>query len=284
MGEYEFHSGADSEKQTQAPPSPLAPQPSLKALLDGGGTGGVIGGAIGGLLGGPAGAIMGSMAGAAAQMFLGMYDHKTKGSGLGKEVDGLIEKSPTLTKNLESMKKSGWVIKYGDKGSGTSADPQTKTIIIDPSEKGNPTSIVQSLAHESGHALYTQDPYVDMPGHTKDEYVQANLMRHLKDEGEATITNLQVREEILKATGGSDGKSKDIVDIGVSGKQSETYKKLYAKYPDPKDRDKLRAEIGKVFENGEEPSGDVNDGLTYGQYYSKTYEEHWDKHHAPKKK
>lgn len=101
-------------------------------------------------------------------------------------------------------------------------------------------------------------------------------MRHLKDEGEATITNMTVREEIMTATGkGPSGK--DAVDIGVSGAQSDKYLDLYKKYPDPKDRDKLREEIGKEFAKGETPRTDLSSN--YEDYYGQAYKDAWDEAH-----
>lgn len=203
-------------------------------------------------------------------------DEMTSESGLGSEVDEMVDKSPTLKQNMEDARAKGFNVRYGEKGKGTYLDPETKEIVIDPAEKGDPAGIAQSLAHETGHALYEQDAYVDMDGLSKEEYVKRNTMRHLKDEGEATITNIKVREEILAATRKADGSGG--TDIGVAGSQGEQYKALYAKYPDPKDRDKLREEIGKVFAKGETPSTDKSSN--YEDYYGETYKNHWDEKHA----
>jgi type VI secretion system secreted protein VgrG len=221
---------------------------------------------------------VGKTLGKAADWVYEKVDEMTSDSGLGSKVDDLMKKSPTLAKNIQDVKKAGFSIRYGEPGKGTFMDPETKEIVVDPDSKGNTADIVQSLAHETGHALYTQDPEVPMDGLTKDEYVKRNTMRHLKDEGEATITNMKVREEIMKATG-KDASGADAVDIGVAGAQSKKYLELYKKYPDPKDRDKLREEIGKVYAKGETPSGEDNKGLNYEDYYGKSYKDAWDEAH-----
>lgn len=273
---------SESSSLAQQPKANAAAAPGLfGGLFESTRTGALFGGTLGGILGGPVGAIAGSVIGGAAQVFYGMYDDATSKSGLGSDVDKIMDKSPTLSKNVADLKKSGWTIKYGEKGKGSYTDSESKTIVFDPEEKSDPKMLVQTLAHESGHALYTRDPEVGMEGLTKEQYVQKNLMSHLKDEGEATITNLQVREEIMKATGGSDGKSKELTDIGIAGSQGKKYEELCAKYPDPKDRDKLREEIGKVYAKGEHPS--TRPTIDYGQYYSKPYEDEWDKQHPAKK-
>lgn len=198
-------------------------------------------------------------------------------AGLGKDVDELAKKSPTLQHKLTALQDDGWTIRYGTASKGTFADRGKKEIVIDSNSKGKPMDIVQSLAHESGHAGYTVDPYVGPSGKNKDEYVSANVTRNLKDEGEATITNLEIRAELMNAKAG---------DIGIAGAQGKKYEELFKKYPDPKDRDKLREEIGKVFAKGESPSVKKADGTPYGnyeEYYGQTYKDHWDKHVTPGK-
>jgi len=186
--------------------------------------------------------------------------------GNGDKVDDLIAKSPTLTSNLDKLKKDGWTVKYGEPGKGSFTDKGRKEIVIDPSEKGNPDAVVQTLAHESGHALYTTDPYVPPDGLSKADYTSKNANSDLKDEGEATMMNAQVRKEITD-NGGD--------DIGIAGAQAAKYDEISKKYPDAADRDKARQEIGDAFADGEHPSTDPS--KTYREYYSKTYDDFYDK-------
>ncbi len=191
-------------------------------------------------------------------------------TGLGDDVDKIANKSPTLRSNIEKLQADGWTIKYGEAGKGSTCDKKTKTILIDPNKKGDPAGITRSLAHESGHGLYKEDPYVPHNGLTKDEYVSRNVARNLKDEGEATLTNAQVRKEINDAGG---------PDIGISGTQQDKYQAIADKYPDPADRDKARKEIGDLFGNGEKASVPPHD--TYNDYYGKTYKDFYDAHPQP---
>lgn len=192
---------------------------------------------------------------------------------LGKGFDKAAQKSPTLARNITTLQKKGWVIKYGKKGGGSFCDKDKKQIVIDGNERGDSMAVLQTMAHETGHALYKEDPYVGPDGLTKKQYVNRNVKRQLKDEGEATIMNLIIRDELLRS-------SKGKTDIGVAGAQAETYKRLYQKYKKtlnkPGGRDKLRERIGNVFADKEHPSTDPK--KTYRQYYAKPYEEFYDKH------
>ncbi len=190
-------------------------------------------------------------------------------SGLGKNVDNIAAKSATLEKNLVALHKSGWVIKYGAKGGGSFTDRGSKTITVDADEKGHTGELLQTLAHETGHARYTPDAYTPPDGLTRQQYIDRNVDHSLKDEGEATITNLQVRRQLLAA---------HQLDIGVAGQQSDQYKKLFAKHSghlnEPGDRDNLREQIGQVFAKGEHPSTDPK--KNYYDYYAKTYADFYD--------
>jgi len=191
------------------------------------------------------------------------------GTGLGKGVDDIVKQSPTLRGQLDKIADEEWTVRYGPAGGGYEADSVKKVVTIDPKLMGDGTTsanVVMQLAHEVGHSVYKEDPYVAPDGRTKDEYVQQNTMRHLKNEGAATVNNLIIRNEVLGAKG---------PDIDVAGQQSEKYKALYAKYPDPKDREKLLQEVGQVYAKGETPSG--NSGAkNYEDYYSKEYKSMYD--------
>lgn len=191
-------------------------------------------------------------------------------TGLGADVDALASQSSTLADNLRQLQHDGWKIRYGEAGKGTYADRAAKEIVIDSNDRGNTEAIVQGLAHESGHGLYQPDAYVPPAGLAKQEYVDRNTNSSLKDEGEATMTNSDVRKELNDA-----GAS----DIGMAGKESEKYQEIADKYPDPDDRDKARQEIGDTFADGENPSTDTS--KTYRQYYGKTYSDWWDTNVGP---
>lgn len=181
------------------------------------------------------------------------------------KVQELLLKSPTLAKNMAVLASKGWLIKYGVAGGGFFCDKENNEIVFDPNET-NGVEMTQTLAHESGHAMYTKDPEVPPQGLTKEEYVRRNVQSDLKDEGEATLTNCEIRNEILANDGD---------DIDIAGARAREYQQEYEDYEVHGDRDKARDNIGNMFADGERPSTDTT--KTYRQYYSKWYEDHYDK-------
>jgi hypothetical protein len=180
--------------------------------------------------------------------------------------------SPTMVANLNKMK--GKVdIEYGLPGKGTFYDANGKPrpkLVVDPLMASNPAMIAQLGSHESGHANYTPDPYVPAKGLRRADYVAQNTNRDLKNEGEAAMTNMQVRQEILAAGG---------PDIGTNGAQAAKYNQIYQKYPNAADRDKARQEIANTWGAGETPS--TAPTQNYAQYYGGPYGQQWDKENPP---
>jgi type VI secretion system secreted protein VgrG len=177
---------------------------------------------------------------------------KPLNSGLGNDADELIEKSPTLNEQLKKFKENNGTIKFGEKGSGSSYNPNRRTITIDGSCKEDPEAAVQSLSHELGHAHST----VPKSTASKEQFVKG----YLNDEGEATLSNLKARQEIL---------ANDGPDIGVAGSQGSEYKKAYDGYLKDGDREKAREAIGKIF-------GEKEITSTTKQPYSKYYGDYFD--------
>ena len=232
-----------------------------------GGGGGGGGGSAPAAAGAGGGAAAGAGAGGAGGGGGGTKKLKT---GLGDDVDKIASLSPTLTSKIEQLQKDGWTIKYRTDGKpGSECDKTNKVILIDPAEKGKPAAVTQTLAHEAGHATYTPDPYVPPAGLTKDQYVQKNTNSQLKDEGEATITNVEVRNEIKKNGG---------PDIGVAGAQSADYQKMVDE--NKGSRDDLRQKIGDKFADGETTS---TTGQKYRDYYGDFYKKEYDKANPPPK-
>lgn len=185
-------------------------------------------------------------------------------TGLGDDVDNTVSKSPVFTKKVNELLDKGWKFKYGEAGKGTYCDRQNKTIVVDENEKGKTNTVVTSIAHEVGHAGYS-NTYTPPKGLTKQQYVDANVNDNLADEGEATLTNIEIKRD-LAANGGP--------KIKVAGYHADDYEKIYEKYPDVKDRQKARNEIGAVFADNEHPSTDPS--KTYKEYYAKSYEDFYD--------
>ncbi len=180
------------------------------------------------------------------------------------ETIALISLSPTLKYNLITLMQQGWIIQVGGPKSSTSANKRTKTIIINVFDMKDPVGCTRDLAHESGHAMYQEDPYIPPGNLSRDEYVDQNVQRHLRDEGEATLTNAEVREEILD-NGGE--------DIGYAGSYPDKYDNIYQNYLQTGDRQAARDQIGNIYSHGEYPNrqGGQDYASYYGQYYQDKY-------------
>ncbi|EMC1013888.1 type VI secretion system Vgr family protein [Enterobacter bugandensis] len=179
-------------------------------------------------------------------------------SGYGKDVDSLVDKSPTMKNDIATLKKRGWTFEEGEAGKGTFANRQKRVITVDKNELGNPNAVVQSLSHESGHALY--EPNIDFS--SRDAYLNSTL----SDEGAATLNNIRVQREIIANKGG---------DIGIAGNPANQtqYNRIY----DSLERGAIkeseaRTQIGRIFGKGEQTS-------TTGQYYEDYYGGWYDKNY-----
>ncbi|EPR8028245.1 type VI secretion system tip protein VgrG [Enterobacter hormaechei subsp. hoffmannii] len=179
-------------------------------------------------------------------------------SGYGKDVDGLVDKSPTMKNDIATLKKRGWTFEEGEAGKGTFANRQKRVITVDKNELGNPNAVVQSMSHESGHALY--EPNIDFS--SRDAYLNSTL----SDEGAATLNNIRVQREIIANKGG---------DIGIAGNPANQtqYNRIY----DSLERGAIkeseaRTQIGRIFGKGEQTS-------TTGQYYEDYYGGWYDKNY-----
>ena len=186
-----------------------------------------------------------------------------------QKVQELILKSPTLANNLVTLQSQGWVFKYGISGNGTFTDRTAKEIVLDPNDADG-VYMTQSLAHESGHAMYTPDPDVPIGNLSRADYANRNANSCLKNEGEATLTNAQVRDEI-NSNGGD--------DIGIAGAKSDDYQRAYENYQRTGDREASRQEIADIFAEGEHPSNAP--GQTYREYYSEPYNDFYDQNATP---
>ncbi|WNJ33172.1 type VI secretion system Vgr family protein [Enterobacter hormaechei] len=179
-------------------------------------------------------------------------------SGYGKDVDSLVDKSPTMKNDIATLKKRGWTFEEGEAGKGTFANRQTRVITVDKNELGNPEEVVQSLSHESGHALY--EPNIDVSSR------EAYLNSTLSDEGAATLNNIRVQREIIANKGG---------DIGIAGNPANQpqYNRIYHSLERGAIKEsEARTQIGRIFGKGEQTS-------TTGQYYEDYYGGWYDKNY-----
>ena len=112
-------------------------------------------------------------------------------SGMGKEADDILNKSPTLRKQWADAKGKGSADGGGETGSGSRSHAKKKppTIFIDKSEvskgPGDHARLASLMAHEIGHAATEYSP--PLPGNTKDEFVEKNVRKDLEHEGSAAF-------------------------------------------------------------------------------------------------
>ncbi len=163
-----------------------------------------------------------------------------------------------MTEDLKKLQEQGWELQEGKAGGGTTANRSKQVITVDGNDLKDPANAVQSIAHETGHALYT--PKNDFS--SKDSYLNSAL----SDEGAATLKNIEVRREIL-SNGGE--------DIGVAGNYENTasYNRVYDELQSGA-KTKVQAEesIGRIFGKGEVTS---NTGQTYEDYYGGWYDKNF---------
>lgn len=179
------------------------------------------------------------------------------GKLLGADTLALLSKSPSLTADMKKLEAEGWVVKFGAAGGGTFADKSTKTITIDRNEAGKPGELVQSLAHEVGHARYH--------GKVDTSSKAAFLRSTLADEGAATLSNIRAQREILRHGG---------EDIGIAGNpaNAKAYNAAYDQYRKDGNAAKAHDRIGTIYGNGEHTS---TTGQSYNDYYGSFYDKHY---------
>jgi type VI secretion system secreted protein VgrG len=186
-------------------------------------------------------------------------------TSLGLAVDLLVSLSPSLSSDVNSILKAGWTFSKGLPGKGSFARRDTKTIVIDPDDVNDTRTLVQTLAHEVGHARFVHPPYRPPSGLTREEYVRKNLENDLTDEGAANFSNARARGEIT-ASGGP--------DIGIAGSQQERYQSIYDEYQAGRiDQPTAEQKMGALFGRGERTS---TTNELYEDYYGKGYRKFWD--------
>jgi type VI secretion system secreted protein VgrG len=188
---------------------------------------------------------------------------------LGSNVDALVSQSPALARDVQALLAAGWTIRYTTGSeTGSYADENRREIVVDSASRSNPAVVVQTLAHEVGHANHP-NVYVAPSGLTRPEYVARNTDAQLAGEGAATLRNAEARAQIL-ANGGP--------DIGIAGAQSAQYDAIYRQYAAGNlTRGQAEHQIGQLFGAGETTS---NTNQSYRTYYGAAYEQAWDAAYA----
>lgn len=167
-----------------------------------------------------------------------------------------LRQSPTLQAGLSQLRRDGLDVVWGAAGGGTYLVPG-KQIVIDENAVGQGGRIARSLSHEIGHHRFTERPDPSSR--------QAYVTSMLRGEAAATLSNAQVRREIIDHQG---------PDIGISG--TGTRPQQYGAIADQHlagriTRDAALNQIGQVFKT-EQPS--AGPAVTYEQYYGDYYDTH----------
>jgi hypothetical protein len=193
-------------------------------------------------------------------------------TGLGHRVDHMVVESGTLTEIAFQILRRGWTIRYGDvNSSGSYADSATREIIIDRNHEIDPNRAFIALAHEAGHAndpdLAGALPY--RQGETREEWVRRSVHNALREEGEATLIEMQSIRE-LNERGYS-------ISRGFPVDRLEMYEAIFDSYNRGYfTRDEAKDEIAAMF-RGEVMSGVLRN---YENHHLEVYSRIWDIDHG----
>jgi type VI secretion system secreted protein VgrG len=184
-------------------------------------------------------------------------------TGLGRDVDAIAARSPTLQRQLKFLQGQGWKIGYGPPGGGTYANtnPGVKKIVIDSKDASDPYRSAASLSHEVGHAVYSYrfKPNVS----SKSAFVTSML----SSEGEAALNQIQVQREVWRAAK---------VDIlkGANPTNVAAFNEAYNGMVKGGTREAARAAAGEYY-------GTLHTSTT-GEQYTQYYGNSYDKSHGGK--
>ncbi|MEU1525390.1 hypothetical protein ABZ413_24655 [Nocardia rhamnosiphila] len=193
-------------------------------------------------------------------------------TGLGHRVDDMVVESGTLTELTFQILRRGWTIRYGDASrSGSYADSAAREIIVDRDHEADPDRAFVALAHEVGHAndpdLARALPY--RQGETREEWVRRSVHNALREEGEATLVEIQCVRE-LNQRGYN-------ISHGIPVDRLEFYEEIFDSYNRGYfTRDEAKDEIAAMF-RGEVISGVLRN---YETHHLETYSRIWDIDHG----
>jgi hypothetical protein len=185
-----------------------------------------------------------------------------------QEVSKITKLSPTLTNGLKDLQADGWTIRWGkDEEKGTFSINLYKLIVLDPALAKSPEEFVSDLTHEVGHAkynrIYPEDWSKPLP--PREEFITNFVNTYLRNEGEATLTQLQVHDEILSAGGPK---------LPFRPEGGEAYQIMYQGYKNGVIRENQATVIGIFYGNNERPSSKPE--KTYKEWYQDQAEELYD--------
>lgn len=200
----------------------------------------------------------------------------TQRAELNTLADRMSTSSPRARELISDFRNNGGTFEPSQRGGYFDKD---KKVIGVPA--GSDNDRMRTMAHELGHYEYSKTglgdyvpPGQPSPGAKSDhameqrrehEYVVNNANRRLADEGHATMTNNQIRNE-MKASSG--------VDIGVSGDNPFKPMPLNPSAP----ADEQRRAIGDYYGTNLNTS---TTGENYRSYYNAPYLKHYRENYLP---
>jgi type VI secretion system secreted protein VgrG len=172
-----------------------------------------------------------------------------------RTLETLINLSPTLTADLQDLKREGWIILYGSAELPLAYEGNTKRIEIPKKVMSDPDAVIQMLSHEVGHAKSGIN--ADATWMTLEAFVDAKL----RGEGAAVLKSIQVQREskipfTLTAGMLNHDRYYDIYDAFHEGEISES---------------EARRRIGEIYRNGEYV--DREGTMSYGRFYENQWYE-----------
>lgn len=189
------------------------------------------------------------------------------------DLDGVLTDlasvSPALSAAIDTARAGGFIFRYGVLGGGTFTDAAASPpeVVIDPGDVAN-GELAMSLSHELGHVADGDAQYVQDASWDRNRYITENTMVDLRGEAEATIMELQVRDELTAA-----GRA----DPGISGATSADKIRLWGEFTaGTLSRADLVEAIALLFARGESPSTASG---TYWNYYGQFHADAWDANH-----
>jgi len=193
--------------------------------------------------------------------------------GVDAGILDIIKKSHTFYAIYQHLAAQNFHVVYVSKDVGTGVLKRAHVIRVTDDERDDQNAKATSLAHEYGHSRYVNhEP--DPATMSEADYVAAYVKDRLADEGEATLTNLQIQKE-LKENGGPE------IEIAGDPDNVKRYRQIAAKYPNLDDRladrQKAREEIGAIYAHGEQPDGTID--MDYQQKYTQDAENNWNLNH-----
>jgi hypothetical protein len=189
-------------------------------------------------------------------------------SGLGPEIDKLLNLSPTLRDLWAKAQAQGWKIELTNEGKSL-ADEKSKRLYINVNDVltqglGRPAAIASLLAHEIGHAATAYPP--DLRGATREEFIQKNVEQGLRHEAAAAMVNLEARAEIAVNAR---------VDIGVRGGLDEFYLDVWDRMhrTPPLTREEAISEIAQYMAEEPDARNGTSKRETLEIYYGDKYDD-----------